>query len=743
MAGQTVIVSVLADTKRFDAGLNKASASLRNFSRGVSKFSGVVTVGVGIAAAAFTKFVASSVMSAAELEQALGGSEVVFGNYYKNIEMWGTQAYKNLGLSQNDYIQSANVLGVFLKGAGISAKNLAGETDKLLQRGADVSALFGGTATEAIDAFGSALKGEYNPIEKYGVVLSEAIVQRKAFAMTGKTVASTLTAEEKQAARLALIYEKTDIAQGRFAAEAGTFAGALAIFNARLQNFLNDVGTNLLPVLAEVLPELTTQLNDFVKKPEFKQFIEDLTVAIQELAKALPGIVRGFVDAFGWAIKNREQLAQFATAVLALGPGLQFLGYVTRPVVFLFEALAGVVLTVVAGWKTFQKVIKPTVITSVTRKLVLWNKEWANTDNVFTKAWQRFVVVDGYIKSIGENIDKFTGKTKFFARAAQGFLKIAKPILYFIADITEFPGVFVRVFSPIINFLSKFGGLFSKVFGAAFGFLSKFGGLVTLIFYGAQVALAEFIALFQGWVYLFQRAWQTVSQVFSDIYLIVSTLLGRLFGAIAKWFSDTVAAVGKWFTDLGAWFVSTPVGEWVMGFIASLGDAWTAVTEWWNSEGMKPFRDFLSGVWEALTDPFWLFKISNDFFQGLLNGFKDNVDKIFDWFDNLWADIIGGAKKALGIASPSKVMKAIGKNLGQGLAIGIDSTQNLVTRASDGLFSATLGGFDTPFSPAPAGASGGSGAVYNVTVNALTPSPEVGRVVVKSIQDYERTGGTR
>jgi len=34
-------------------------------------------------------------------------------------------------------------------------------------------------------------------------------------------------------------------------------------------------------------------------------------------------------------------------------------------------------------------------------------------------------------------------------------------------------------------------------------------------------------------------------------------------------------------------------------------------------------------------------------------------------------------------------------------------------------------------------------SVYNVNVNALTPTPEVGRAVVKAISEYERTGGSR
>lgn len=717
MAGQTVIVSVLADTKRFDAGLNKASASLRNFSRGVSKFSGVVTLGVGLAATAFTKFVASSVMSAAELEQALGGSEVVFGKYYKNIEMWGSQAYKNLGLAQNDYTTSANVLGVFLKGAGVSAKNLTGETDKLLQRGADVAALFGGSTVDAINAFASALKGEYNPIEAYGVVLSEAVVQQKAFAMTGKTVAKELTAQEKQAARLALIYEKTDLASGRFAAEATTFAGGLAIFNARLQNFLNDVGGKLLPTLSGVFPQLTEEINKFVASKEFETFVSDLNKAILQLVKSLPALAKGLAAGFNWISKpeNQKALAEVLAAIIALPTAINGLSASFKVLSFVGGALGTVwtlLKAVAGGWSLFATVVG----------------EGKNIITGLKGLEQMRFYLGGVVAAFQDYLRLATKAGPIQRGAARAFLWIAQATKFVVQGLMDAG----PVLSKVAGFFAKFAGVFSKVFGVAFGIGSKFLGWITLAFYGLQPIIAYLIAYWEGVVYIWGRAWESFAQVASDMWLIVSTLFIR-----------AGEAIGKFFTDLGTWFLSTPVGEWVMGFVGMLGNAWVAVTEWWNSEALKPFRDFLGGVWEAMTDPFWLFKISNDFFQGLLKGLKANVDSIFDWFDGVWDDIIAKAKKALGIASPSKVMKSIGVFLGKGLAIGIDSTQKLVTRASDGLYSASLSGFDTPFSPAPAGASAASGAVYNVTVNALTPSPEVGRIVVKSIQDYERTGGTR
>jgi phage-related protein len=744
MAGQTVIVSILADTKRFDAGLNKASSSLRNFSNGISKFSRNITVGVGLAALAFGKFVQSSVLSAAELEQLLGGAEVVYGDFFGNIEKYSADAYKRMGLAQNDYLKASTVLGVLLQDTTFKGEKLTGTVDALAMSASDLASLVGGTTEEALLAFQSAIKGNFQILDNFGIKMTAAEVSQRALLDTGKKSVTQLTEQEKVQARVNLLLEKSAFAAGNFAKESGTFAGSLQILNARWANFLNDVGGPIVAKLESqnVFGKLTDEINKFVQSPAFDVFIKDLGDAIVELAKNAPKFAKALTEAFSWAIENKQQLAQFTATVIALGPALRVITWLAQPFVWVAAGIGAVV----AAFKTFQKVVKPTVITAITRKVVLWNKEWANTDNVFSKAWRRFAIVSEYIKEIGKNIDKFAGKTRVVARLSQFFFQLAKPILYLVGLFRDFQGQggsLLGILRSLAGPLSKVGGFLSKAIGPLFAVGSKFLGWITVAFYGLQPIFAYLINAWQGMWYLMSRSFESFSMVVSDIWLIVSTLFGRIVGAIGQWFSDISAAVGQWFTDLGAWFAETPVGQWVMGFVEQLGVAWQTVVDWWNSTAMEPFRNFLEGVWEALTDPFWLYKISDDFFSGLLEGFKANVDRIFDWFDNLWADIIDGAKEALGIASPSKVMKAIGKNIGQGLAIGIDATQSLVTKASDGLYNSTLGGFDTPFSPTLAGAGGGSGAVYNVTVNALQPSAEVGRAVVKSIKDYERTGGTR
>ena len=71
--------------------------------------------------------------------------------------------------------------------------------------------------------------------------------------------------------------------------------------------------------------------------------------------------------------------------------------------------------------------------------------------------------------------------------------------------------------------------------------------------------------------------------------------------------------------------------------------------------------NIVKGVWEGISaSASWLLK------------------KVKDWCGS----ILNGIKAFFGIKSPSRVMAAVGENIGQGLAIGVESTQRRVAQAA-------------------------------------------------------------
>lgn len=75
------------------------------------------------------------------------------------------------------------------------------------------------------------------------------------------------------------------------------------------------------------------------------------------------------------------------------------------------------------------------------------------------------------------------------------------------------------------------------------------------------------------------------------------------------------------------------------------------------------FTNFFTADWES---------IGTNLVDGLKQGISNAWNNLQSWFSGLFDDLIGIAKKILGIASPSKVFKRLGKWTAEGFGIGFD-----------------------------------------------------------------------
>lgn len=80
---------------------------------------GAVVIAAGAAAVALGKNV---IEQFGELEQNLGGSEAVFQNYADHMQRIGEDAYKNMGVSQSQYLATANKMGALFQGSGLDVQ---------------------------------------------------------------------------------------------------------------------------------------------------------------------------------------------------------------------------------------------------------------------------------------------------------------------------------------------------------------------------------------------------------------------------------------------------------------------------------------------------------------------------------------------------------------------------------------------------------------------------------------------
>ena len=158
------------DTARFDNAIGGVTGSIGKLASGVTSTLGTVTAAVGTAVAGAATAIGSVVEQAvkgfANYEQLVGGSKLVFGDAYDYIMDKSVEAYKNVGLSQSQYLEQVNGFAVGLKEALGGSEQAAAElADRIVTAEADVVAAMGISQEAAQNAFNGIMKGNFTMVD--------------------------------------------------------------------------------------------------------------------------------------------------------------------------------------------------------------------------------------------------------------------------------------------------------------------------------------------------------------------------------------------------------------------------------------------------------------------------------------------------------------------------------------------------------------------------------------------------
>lgn len=249
MAVRPIKISVVADAAKARGELNSLGSSMKTGLK--------VAAGAGVAAVAL--LAKSSISAASEAQQSLGATEAIYGKYANSVVKASGKAADAVGLSANAYRESSNLLGALFKNQGVALSRLSSTTSEHLKLASDLSAMYGGTVTDAVDALTAAYKGEFNQLEKYGVTLKQDTINTKANEVAkrkyGKELKNLTPAQEgvaKQLATQQLLFKQTKDAAGSFRRESNTLAGQQQRLGAELDNVKAEIGTALLPVVTDL-----------------------------------------------------------------------------------------------------------------------------------------------------------------------------------------------------------------------------------------------------------------------------------------------------------------------------------------------------------------------------------------------------------------------------------------------------------------------------------------------------------
>lgn len=295
MAFPSIKIQIGADTSRLNKDLQKGEGLVKSFGHAASRaFDGAV-----LAAGAFvTKIAIDGVKAASDLNETISKTEVLFGKSAKTVEGWAEANANAMGQTRQQALDAASTFAIFGKQAGYTNDKLVNFSTKFTTLASDMASFSNTSPDEAIQALGAALRGESEPIRKYGVLLSDAAIQAKAysdaeiagnkryFSMQGKK--EVLNDQGKLLARYKLILEQTTAAQGDFARTSDGLANGQRILNAQWQDAKLKIGEALLPSIKE----LVNWANGSDGKKFMNDFATGMADAFKAVAKNLPKIVQ-------------------------------------------------------------------------------------------------------------------------------------------------------------------------------------------------------------------------------------------------------------------------------------------------------------------------------------------------------------------------------------------------------------------------------------------------------------------
>lgn len=149
-----VVIDTDLDDKGFKSGLDK----MQNIAK--TGFKAMAT-SVGVASTAIAGLIGKSVSMAGDLEQQIGGTEAVFGEFAETVQDKAAKAFDQMGISANDFMATANKMGALMQGSGLDIETSMELSTQAMQRAADVASIMGIDVNAAMESVAGAAKGNF------------------------------------------------------------------------------------------------------------------------------------------------------------------------------------------------------------------------------------------------------------------------------------------------------------------------------------------------------------------------------------------------------------------------------------------------------------------------------------------------------------------------------------------------------------------------------------------------------
>ena len=566
---------------------DQASGALKSIGsklgNGLKTAAKIGTAAVGVASAAIAALTTQAINSFAEYEQLAGGAQKIFDQMdYSKIAADANNAYKELGLSANQYLAVINDVGAtFAATMGDEAGYEAAKTG--LKAISDYASGTGKNVDELSQKF-TLITRSTSSYQSIADQFSGILPATSAGFLEQAQAAGILSDKYTQLTQVPIDEYQAAVSQmleqgvaelglaGNTAAEAfETISGSLAMTKSAWSNLvtgLADENANLDVLMSNFVESFMAAANNII--PQVSVALTSASTLIQTM---LPSLLENIVSMLD---QNLPILA---------------------------EAAISIIQSLVSGISKNQEMLMTTAMETITYL--------ANS----------LISMLPQIVQLG--LDLIVSLANGIAESLPTLIPTIISVLLQIVNTLTNPENLTMLLNSAIAILTAIGSyllqpdVINMLLDAAIGVVNN---LVTFLMNNLSPLLSAAIDIIMALVNYILEPSNLAKLVQTAIELVV-TIAGALVGAAG----ELVAAAGELILKIIAKFKETNWGE--------LG-------------------------------------------RNLVDGFKKGIQNAWNnlkqWFTNLFGDLIGIAKKILGIASPSKVFKKLGGFTAEGFGVGFE-----------------------------------------------------------------------
>ena len=306
-----------------ESAANKSTNAYEKIGSAAQKALGMITKAAVTASAAASAAVGAlakeAIASFGDYEQLAGGAKLMFGEAYDFIAEKAKTAYKDIQMSQNDYLEQVNGFAIGLKTAmgddEIGAAKLA---DRIVTAEADIVAATGNTAENVQNAFNGIMKNNYTMLDNLQIGITptkegfQELIDKVNAYKEAQGDATRYTIDNLADCQNALVdYIEMRGLSGYAQAEgADTLQGSMASMTAAWQNMLTGMAdptqdfdelisalidsvlnfsNNLMPRIMAVLPQMATGITELTENllPLIPDTLEQMLPSVIEGANSL------------------------------------------------------------------------------------------------------------------------------------------------------------------------------------------------------------------------------------------------------------------------------------------------------------------------------------------------------------------------------------------------------------------------------------------------------------------------